>query len=281
MESKFYRYELDASDERIKEILDSSETFEEVDSIPSRSSLTFNNGFYVNCTAVFIDIRGSSKLTENHTRPVLGKIYRSYIAECVAIMNDNNSCKEVFISGDCVNGIFDSPYQSQIVSAFETAGKLSSCIELLNYRLSKKGYQPIKCGIGIAYGRALMIKAGAKGSGVNDVVWMGDVVNEAAHLCHQGNRGSRKPVQISKLVQHNLTDEYKGFCNSVGFGTLFDSENYETEIYNVQMRKYLDDEKARYGDTANFLSSLFQNKSYPTNYELAEGLLRIPPKRNN
>jgi len=70
------------------------------------------------------------------------------------------------------NGI-DLWYQSQIVCAFETAGKLSSCVELLNYRLVKKGYQPIKCGIGIAYGRALMIKAGAKGSGVNDVVWMG------------------------------------------------------------------------------------------------------------
>lgn len=275
MEAKFSSYDLSASDARIKEILGSSESFEEVDAIPSRASLTFNNGFYVNCTAVFIDIRGSSKLTENHTRPVLGKIYRSYISECVAIMNDNENCKEVFISGDCVNGIFNSPYQNQIVSAFETAGKLSSCVELLNYRLSKKGYQPIKCGIGISYGRALMIKAGAKGSGVNDVVWMGDVVNEAAHLCHLGNKDSRKPVQISNQVHQNLTEEYRRFCNTVGFT----SENYETDIYNVMMRLHLDEEKSRYGDTSNFIARLFQDKSYPTSSQSELGLLVTPSKK--
>lgn len=279
MESKFTNYDFNASDARMKEILDSSEAFEEVDSIPSRSSLTFNNGFYVNCTALFIDIRGSSKLTENHTRPVLGKIYRSYISECVSIMNDNDSCKEIFISGDCVNGIFDSPYQSQIVSAFETAGKLSSCVELLNYRLIKKGYQSIKCGIGIAYGRALMIKAGAKGSGVNDVVWMGDVVNEAAHLCHQGNRDFKQPVQISNLVHCNLTDEYKGFCSSVGFKSVIEPENYEANIYNAMMRQYLDEEKSKYGDTPNFLAMLMQEKAYPTNSQSGLGLLGMLSKR--
>lgn len=39
-----------------------------------------------------------------------------------------------------------------------------------------------RVGIGLAYGRALMIKAGYKGSTINEVVWMGDVVNEASKL---------------------------------------------------------------------------------------------------
>src|SRR3989338_1567846 len=150
MESKNFTYNVEGSDIRIKEILDSSEIFEEVNTIPARNSLTYSNCFYVNCTAVFIDIRGSSKLTETPNRPVNGKLYRSYISECVAIMNADTNCREVFISGDCVSGIFDSTYKAQIVSAFETAGKLSTLIELINWRLSNKGYKPIVCGIGIA-----------------------------------------------------------------------------------------------------------------------------------
>lgn len=279
MESKNFVYTVEDSDARIKGILDSSETFEEVDAIPPRTSLTYSNGFYVNCTAVFIDIRGSSKLTETHNRPVIGKLYRSYISECVAIMNSDPSCKEVFISGDCVSGIFDSPFKSNIVSAFETAGKLSTLIELLNWRLSNKGYKPIECGIGIAYGRALMIKAGASGSGVNDVVWIGDVVNKAAHLCHQGNRDGNKSVQLSNSVFINLTDEYKSFCTAHIFsGTL----DYETDIYNVSMRKYFEEEKKKAETVATLLASLFSNTTHPTGVNnlglLAAGLM-MPPKK--
>jgi|ERR1039457_170390 class 3 adenylate cyclase len=279
METKYSAYDKTVSDARIKEILESAESFDEVNTIPARNSLTYSNGFYVNCTAVFIDIRGSSKLTDTHTRPVIGKIYRSYISECVAIMNADENCKEVFITGDCVSGIFNSPYQSNIVSAFETAGRLSSLVELLNWHLSDKGYQPIVCGIGIAYGRALMIQAGARGSGVNDVVWIGDAVNEAAHLCHEGNREFRRSVQVSTTVFNNLTAKYKEFCYPVGFA--FAPENYETDIYNIAMREYFDKEKKKAESFTNFLAILLSNPTYPTGGTglgmLSSGL-RTPPK---
>lgn len=74
MEARFQFYDHIASNDRIKEILYSSEKFEEVNEIPGRDRLTYSNGFYVNCTALFIDIRGSSQLPDKHTRPVLGKI---------------------------------------------------------------------------------------------------------------------------------------------------------------------------------------------------------------
>lgn len=264
MESKYSIYDVANSDIRIREILDSAERFEEVKTIPPRTSLTYNNGYYVNCTAVFIDIRGSSKLTETHTNPVLGKLYRAYISECVAVLNSNENCKEVFISGDCVSGIFDSTYKNQVVSAFETAGQLSSLIEMLNWRLKNKGYQPITCGIGMSFGRALMIKAGARGSGINDVVWMGDVVNEAAHLCHEGNKDFRMSLQLSNSVYENLTPTYQSFCSEAGFTESFEHENYQTEIFNVHMRNYLDENKIADKSIKSILAALLKNQTYPT-----------------
>ncbi|USE34580.1 hypothetical protein [Endozoicomonas sp. SCSIO W0465] len=92
---------LDSVD-RIKEILNSSDNnFEEKGSIPSRDSLTYTNGFYVKCSAMFVDIRGSKELTEKHRRPTLAKIYRAYISELVAVMKGHPKVSEINIQGDC------------------------------------------------------------------------------------------------------------------------------------------------------------------------------------
>ena len=82
-------------------------------------------------------------------------------------------------------------------------------MKTLNYKLIKAGYpQPISVGIGMAYGRALMIKAGHNGSGIADVVYMGDVVNQAAKLAAQGNAGyGVPPIMIGDAFAANLNEE--------------------------------------------------------------------------
>lgn len=100
MESTNKNYDFGASLTRIDEILDASnDSFEESDSIVDRSKLTYTNGFYVKATALFVDIRDSSNMTDAHKRPVLAKIYRSFISEMVALMNGHPTCKEVNING--------------------------------------------------------------------------------------------------------------------------------------------------------------------------------------
>lgn len=39
-----------------------------------------------------------------------------------------------------------------------------------------------------------MVKAGYSGSGINDVIWMGDVVNTACHLANKAGRGIRNKI---------------------------------------------------------------------------------------
>jgi class 3 adenylate cyclase len=236
-------YDAATSDARLKEIVDSAEAFEEVNSIPGREKLTYANGFYVNCTAVFIDIRESSKLPDKHTRPVLGKIYRAYLSECVAVMNSDSNCREIVINGDCVSGIMNTPYKSNIDAAFATTAKLNSLMNILNWRLEQKGYTPIRCGIGIAYGRALMMKAGYKGSGLNDVIWMGDVVNHASNLCHHGNKYPRKAIQVSTVVYKNLNDDNKRLLSPVYLNNPYQPDQYEGDIINIDMDNWLKEQK--------------------------------------
>lgn len=243
-------YSIEDSDNRIREILDAGDqSFEELNSIPSSDRLTYTNGFYVNCTALFIDIRGSSKLPQTHNRPVLAKIYRAYISECVAILNQDPNCREIFINGDCVTGIFDTPTKPGVEAVFFRAGQLNALLKLLNWRLGQKGYAQIQCGIGIDYGRALMLKAGYKGSSINEVIWMGDVVNNASNLCHQGNKGDRKAVQVSPTIKSNLTrNDYLSLLTPVYDGLSFfpaQPVGFEGDFVSTDMNAWIDGEQEK------------------------------------
>lgn len=240
MESNHKTYIFEQSRERIDEILNTSDnSYEELKYIPSRDKLTFNNGFYVYCTALFVDIRESSKLPNKYQRPTLARIYRSYLSEVVAVINGNINCVEINIEGDCVWGIFNTPYQGQINSVISTSAEISSVIDTLNIKYKKKGYDPIEVGIGIDYGRALMIKAGYKGSGLNNVVWMGDVVNYASKLCSYGNQSYYDhETMISDTIFSNLNDDIKKL-----FTYSTNRSCYHGNIVNPDMDKWVTENK--------------------------------------
>lgn len=239
MKSNHKTYEFEKSKERIDDILKTADkSFEEVDKIPSRDKLTFNNGFYVNKTsALFVDIRNSSKLPSKYKRPVLARIYRSYISEVVAVINGNDDCAEININGDCVWGVFDCQYQTQTNQLFSTAAQISSVIDTLNCKYEKKGIDPITVGIGLAFGRLLMIKAGYNGSGLNDVVWMGEVVNESSNLCAYGNKGfGDNELMVSSDFRNNLNDRNKGLLewNS-------NRSCYHGNVINIKMNEWINE----------------------------------------
>lgn len=211
MKSAGTSYNYANSYQRMKDILNGADTnYEESKSLPDRGKLTFKNGFYSYCSAMFVDIRKSSSLPENYKRPRLAKLYRAYISEVVAVMDGDPDCDEVNIVGDGVWGVFDTPLKSDIDAIFSTAAKIASAIKMLNYQLKKHDYAPISIGIGLSYGRALVIKAGYSGSGINDIVYMGDVVNQAAKLAAHGNETwMDHQMMVSDLFHGNLKDENK------------------------------------------------------------------------
>lgn len=233
-------YDVEKSAERMDDILNAgSGNYCDKDSIPARSSLTYTNGFYVNVTALFIDIVGSSDMTDSNKRPTLAKIYRSFISEATAILNDTGlKCKEISINGDCVWGVFETPYKSDIDSVLATAARLNSMIKILNYKLKKKGYTQISVGIGADYGRALMVKAGYSGSGLNDVIWMGDVVNSACHIANKAGRDGRNPIIVSSVIYSNLNEDNQKLLSS----TTIDGKNYYSgDIVSIYMDNWYEE----------------------------------------
>ncbi len=207
MKAKHSVYNFEQSLERIDNILKTDyRSYKVLKSIPSRDELSCTNGFYVMCTALYVDVRIPSKLSERYHEATLAKIYRSYISEVVAILNGNNNCAEVNIEGNSVWGIFDTPHKEEMDSVLCTAARVSSIIDILNSKYRKKDIDPITVGIGIDYGRALMMKAGHNGSEIDEIVWMGEVINSASRLCSYGNkRRYDKEVMVSNVFYNNIS----------------------------------------------------------------------------
>ena len=236
MEAKICAYDHQKSIERIDEILDSSDSnYEEKDKIPSRDSLTFTNGYYVSCSALFIDMRRSKELSEKHKRPTLAKIYKTYTSELVAVLRGNSKVSEIYIEGDCVWGVFDTPYQTDINEVFSTAARAASLIDTLNIKYKKKGYSEVTVGIGAAYGTSLYIKAGHKGSGINEVVWLGKLVGEAAQLCSYGNKTYNDyEIMVSDAFYNNLNNNNKNLLSRN-----YTRECYHGNVVNTEMDKWV------------------------------------------
>ena len=195
--------------------------YPEKDNIPSASSLTYNNGYYVNVVAIYTDIVGSSKLLDGHKRPTLAKLYREFISKTIEIMH--NSSKYITIQGDCVGAVFNLTQEVDMNFLFDIAFKIDSMQRELADKYNKQNIN-FGAGVGMAYGRALMIKAGLKGFGINDILWIGDVVNQACHFCNAAGRDGHGSIIISESVYDKLN-----LNNRKNFDSIFldDQDCYE------------------------------------------------------
>lgn len=201
-------YNLKDSLERINEAVAAKDkTYEETDHIPPRNTLTFINGFYVKCSVVKVEFRGLSE-TDQYNNALLSKLYRTYVSEVTAVMNGCPKCAEINLQANGVSGFFDTPLSEDVDEVFSLLGKISSIVDIMNYKFKKLGVDGVTIGIGVAYGRALLMRTGYRGSGLGEVVWTGDVVKEASALASWGNRElSDREIMVSEVFYYNLKED--------------------------------------------------------------------------
>ncbi len=225
---KHYDFNIEDSLERIKSYMTDSIDAESVSKVPTEDEMTYGNGYYVKCCAVFVDIRDSSLLTYEETKKNVSKIYRSFVSEITAVMQSLQQCKHINIVGDCVSGIFDAQNLSKdILEVFLMVARIHSVIRLLNNQLSLYDLPNIKVGIGVDYGNTLVVKAGYQGSGLDDLVWMGRVVNHAAHLGNSANK-ENKPIILCSNNFYNALGDVQ--CNQYNVGTVYCKSFLEEQL---------------------------------------------------
>lgn len=227
-------YDYKAGKKRIKNILDNKLEVIEQSKIPSDDEFTFNNGYYSWVTAIFVDIRKSSKLFTEEDKEKVSKIIRSFTSETIEILRADNNLREIGIRGDCVYAIYTSPSKSDEYELAEKAFYINSFMKMLNKLLKEKQYDTIKVGIGMATAQELVVKAGRKDVGIHSKVWIGDAVTKAANLSSLGNKNGLKTIIFSSSSYDYIIEQLVEECGeeakswftkhtSLNYGIYYDS----------------------------------------------------------
>ena len=195
-------YDYQDGSQRIRNILNQEMGEEDRKNIPPESQFTYSNGFTMWVGSIFVDIRNSTELFANKDRDMVTRIERSFISEVIQVLQSDKYA-EIGIRGDCVYGIYSTPTEGAIHELYEKAVYVNTLMNLLNKHYAKKGFPQLKVGIGLAANEDLVVKAGSKGSGINDRIWIGEAVSTASNLSKYGSKNSISPIVMSENVYIN------------------------------------------------------------------------------
>lgn len=169
-------YDYKSGKKRVLEILNDTNDVSEVEKIPSDQEFTYNNGYYGWASAIFVDIRDSTKLFAENRKSSTARIIRSFSSEIIEILKDDNNLREIGIRGDCVYAIYASPKSKDDFRLVRKAFCINSFMKMLNTILKQRKMKTLKVGIGMSTNQDLVVKTGRNKSGISAKVWIGKAV---------------------------------------------------------------------------------------------------------
>ena len=245
MENLSYDYQ--ERKHKLIEILDNTNEIKKVPKLPRDEDFTYNNGYISDVAAIFVDLRDSTKLFSDYDSLEVSKVIRGFTSEIIEMLKsevEGEELKEIGIRGDCVYAIYSILFDSDFYEISNRAFHINTYMRMLNNLLSERNLPEINAGIGLSTGEILAVKAGRKSSGINNLVWIGKAVSEAANLSSMGYKEVNNPIVMSEefykksiqFVRNNNKDKnvdswYKeDFDDSIG--TFYHAFIIKQEFYD-------------------------------------------------
>lgn len=199
----------DAIDKKVKEIIDEKFEVTDVTIVPDieDSRLTFNNkGLRFEGNSLYIDMRGSTAVLNNHNRTTVAKLHKAYFHTIVTIAKNLGGQVRSF-NGDGMLVFFQGTTKEVLSNAVKAAMQMKWMLSSSDSSVKKQmeKYSTVNFGIGIDNGKILCSKVGISGTNNRDLVWVGNAVNKSVKIGDKlhGNIG------ISSHVYNNLLDHVK------------------------------------------------------------------------
>ena len=221
-------YDYAQGKKRISEILNSKTKIEETETIPkSDEEFTYENGIRSWVGALFVDIRDSSDYFKNNNADKVARVIRAFTSEIITILSNNEYYRQIGIRGDCVYAIYTASKKANLHTIVQDAAIINTFQKMFNELLEKNGFKTFSIGIGLGCGKDLIVKAGKEGSGINDLIWIGDAVVNASNLSSIGRKNGLKSIVMDSLFYSNIK-HFNANPNEI-LGDLF-KEAYSAEL---------------------------------------------------
>lgn len=194
--------------QRISSYLNQPTASEKRRKIPEEKEMTKFNGFETRISAIFVDIRNSTELFADADRDMVSRIVRSFANEVVRFMLSDN-CYDIGIRGDCVYGVYSTRTDAAVYAVYTIAAQINTLIGLLNQHYIRKGYPRIEVGIGLATNMDRVVKVAPRGTGVSELVWVGEAVPMASNLSGYGCKDDIGPIVMTKKFYGAISKQFQ------------------------------------------------------------------------
>lgn len=228
-------------EQAVKDIIDTNFEVIDITTVPDLEDtrLTFSNkGLRFEATTLYIDMRGSTSILNNHNRTSVAKLHKAYFHIIVKIAKSLGGEVRSF-NGDGMLVFFQGTSKNTLSDAVKSAMKMKYMLtqnEIIKKKFEK--YSSINFGIGIDDGKILCAKVGLAGTNNRDLVWIGNAVNKSVKI--GDNLESPNHIGISSYVYGNLKDDVKYHISKDDWGneTKIDMWKYGVFLYNGVQESY-------------------------------------------
>lgn len=202
---------LDMIREDIRDVKNTSFEYATTQNVPSRDDqgLTFESGVakkgkIIKTCVLYVDIRNSVSLYDDHRTNTMGKIYTAFSKSMLKIAQQHNGFVRNII-GDRVMIVF--PTNNCFTNAVDCAISINHTSKIMREVFTNVDF---KCGIGIDYGEMKVIKVGIQRQGNENIenknlVWVGKPANIASRLTDVANKEiERVKVKYKRFIPSYL-----------------------------------------------------------------------------
>ncbi|WP_457641173.1 CHASE2 domain-containing protein [Persephonella sp.] len=199
----FQYFKVDVQTKELKKAFSKYVSPEIVDQIVKNPEKLGLGGDEKDITVLFADIRNFTSITEKLTPHQIVTLLNIYFDKMTEIILKNKGLLDKYI-GDAIMAVFNAPLsvQDHPDKACETAILMTEELKNINRILSKKGLPPIRIGIGINTGNAVI---GNLGSSFRfEYTAIGDTVNLASRL-----ESLNRIYGTSIIVSHYTVEKVK------------------------------------------------------------------------
>ena len=236
-------YNYKNSKSNVINILKSKTPIEEKETIPSDQEFTYENGITCWVSAIFVDMKNSSALFKTKDEK-LARLLRAFTSEIITIFQNFSKYSQIGIRGDCVYAIYSTPKKDDLNEIFDIAVYVNTFMKMFNKLLVENKYSTISIGIGLGCDKELIIKAGRSGTGINDKIWIGKAVVDAANLSSVANRHGYKKIAMNSCFYNNIKDfsaNKREWFNHISSSNYFDADFYECDVIKSEFNKWIED----------------------------------------
>lgn len=201
--------------------------------VPTVQSLGLGkHGRTIETAILYADMRKSSNIAEDHRRQTAAKVYKTFLSSMARVARSVGGEIRSY-DGDRIMVIFPPRRNAPKVAcdqAVRTAMRMAWCLqEIVEPKL--RGYDVVDCGVGVAFGRLLVVRAGIGGQPHNnDLIWVGRPANLAAQLSEEGR--SPEHIWIDEETYNRLDDSYRFILPSGVSGGLYRQEIWQARTIN-------------------------------------------------